>query len=166
MNTLKLADKFCCFLHSPCILAFPGKPHCSPSSRDYHHLRSSSSCSSPSFLSRSPAPLALSIISPMPAQPNFQCITQFVPPTLPSMLSPLMLASSTSPPQPRTSPALSEFSIILSWDFIVPSPHPHFFEDHPPPSTPPTCPLPNLPSSPSTLLTSLTKRSLQPLFPA
>ncbi|KAI0295059.1 hypothetical protein B0F90DRAFT_1919505 [Multifurca ochricompacta] len=60
--------------------------------------------------------------------------------------SPLLLTPSASHFTRGTSPAASEFSIISSSEFIVPSPRPRFWDDLPPPSPPPVGPLPDVPS--------------------
>jgi hypothetical protein len=77
--------------------------------------------------------------------------------------------SRVNPPFLRgVSPSLSEFSIISSSEFIVPSPRPRFFDELPPPSPPPTGPLPDLPPSHSLYTQPIPsiKRGREAPFPA
>ncbi|KAF8257662.1 hypothetical protein EI94DRAFT_1817216 [Lactarius quietus] len=95
--------------------------------------------SNPSSAAPSPSPLH-SILRNAPPMSS--------PPDSRPFLSPAPRSRAANPPFLRgASPSRSDFSIISSSDFIVPSPRPRFFDELPPPSPPPTGPLPEVPNS-------------------
>ncbi|KAI0264922.1 hypothetical protein BC834DRAFT_970483 [Gloeopeniophorella convolvens] len=125
----------------PLITVVPEKP---PRPKISLPITSTLNPTSPS-LPASPVPPILRASSPLSAPPESRPF--FVRPLRTRRApSPLMLPPSPSPFLRGNSPALSDYSVISSSEFLVPSPRARFIEDLPPPSPPPQGPLPDVPS--------------------